>query len=352
MVAKYFAGLRALLARRVVTIVAMAAVLATVIVILVRIGPPAHLDDLKLPDMKLPDLDMSKIPGLGHEKVHYGHCDPKNYTDTIKEWKTTRDKYDKLMGDKFTIAMQTYKRPKELDDTLRVLLAEKIPSLHEIVIIWNDLEEKPPGDFKSEKGVPVRYRVSERNSLNMKLLPDADFKTRAVLLSDDDVYYKPGDLEFAFQSWRKFGQNRLTGAMPRCATADAEGNWHYGFCSKDANQDVYSMIITNLCFSHMSFLDYYSSNSTVMEKVRQYVDDHFNCEDIALNYVASYLTGTGPLLVTGRDRYVSYEPAVGISRKPGHLEARTKCLNDLTALFGCMPLVNETAHIQRGVVVL
>lgn len=105
MVANYVAGLRALLARRVVTIVAMAAVLASVVVILIRIGPPAHFDDLKLPDMKLPDLDMSKIPGLGlgsHEKVRYGHCDPRNYTDTIKEWKTAREKYDTLMGDKFT----------------------------------------------------------------------------------------------------------------------------------------------------------------------------------------------------------------------------------------------------------
>jgi hypothetical protein len=34
------------------------------------------------------------------------------------------------------------------------------------------------------------------------------------------------------------------------------------------------------------------------------------------------------------------------------LEARSKCLNDLTQLFGCMPLVNETAHIERGVIVL
>ncbi|RFU73937.1 glycosyltransferase family 64 [Trichoderma arundinaceum] len=354
MVAKYIAGLRALLARRVVTIVAAAFVLASVIVILVRLGPPAKLHDLKLPDVKLPDIDMPKIPGLSgsHDPAQYERCEVKNNTESVKQWKAAREKYDDLIGDKFTIAMQTYKRPKELDDTLRVLLSEKIPSLHEIVIVWNNLEETPPGNFKSETGVPVRYRVSERNSLNQKLLPDSDFKTKAVLLSDDDVYYKPQDLEFAFQTWRKFGQDRLTGALPRCATPNAEGVWGYNFCSKDAKEDVYSMIITNLCFSHMSFLDYYSSNNTVMEKVRKYVDDHFNCEDIALNYVASYLTGTGPLLVKGRDKYVNYEPAQGISKKPGHLEARSKCLNDLTAMFGCMPLINETARIERGVIVL
>ncbi|UKZ75635.1 hypothetical protein TrVFT333_003323 [Trichoderma virens FT-333] len=317
MVAKYIAGLRALAARRVVTLVAAAAVLASIIVILVRLGPPTKLN---LPDVKLPDIDMSKLPNIpgfsgSHEPEHYEKCD-RNITEPLKQWKEAREKYDKLMDDKFTIAMQTYKRPKELEETMRVIL-------------------ETPGNFKSETGVPVRYRVSERNSLNMKLLPDPDFKTQAVLLSDDDVYYKPQDLEFAFQTWRKF-----------------EGHWGYGFCSKDSNQDVYSMIITNLCFSHMSFLDYYSSNNTIMQKVRDYVDDHFNCEDIALNYVVSYLTGTGPLLVKGRDKYVNYEPAQGISKKPGHLEARSKCLNDLTKMFGCMPLVNETAHIERGVIVL
>jgi hypothetical protein len=30
-----------------------------------------------------------------------------------------------------------------------------------------------------------------------------------------------------------------------------------------------------------------------------YVDDKFNCEDIALNFVASMLTCEGPLLVRG-----------------------------------------------------
>ncbi|KAH6609146.1 glycosyltransferase family 64 protein [Trichoderma cornu-damae] len=351
MVAKYVAGLRALLARRIVTIVAAAFVLASIVIILVRLGPPA-----RLPDVKLPDIDMPKLPNIpgfsGLHPTHYERCEPGNHTEPLKQWKEAREKYDDLMGDKFTIAIQTYKRPKELDDTLRVLLSEKIPSLLEIVVVWNNLDETPPGNFKSEKGVPVRFRVSARNSLNQKLLPDPDFKTKAILLSDDDVYYKPQDLEFAFQTWRKFGQYRLTGALPRCATPDAQGVWGYNFCSKDDKEDVYSMIITNLCFSHMSFLDYYSSNNTVMQKVREYVDDHFNCEDIALNFVTSYLTGTGPLLVNGRDRYVNYEPAQGISKKPGHLEARSKCLNDLTEMFGCMPLVNETAHIERGVIVL
>lgn len=247
--------------------------------------------------------------------------------------------------------MLTYKRPKELNQTLSVLLKHKIPSLHEIVVVWNDLAENPPQGFVSEHGVSVRYRKSTQNSLNQKLLPDPAYKTQAILLTDDDVYYHPSDLEFVFQTWRKFGRNRLTGALARCATQDKNGKWRYNFCSKKEAEDVYSMIITNLSFAHISFLDYYSSDDPAMVQIRKYVDDRLNCEDIALNFVASMLTCTGPLLVRGREPYFNSEPAQGISRKPGHLEARSKCLNDFTEILGFMSLVNETAHIERGVVV-
>jgi glucuronyl/N-acetylglucosaminyl transferase EXT2/alpha-1,4-N-acetylglucosaminyltransferase EXTL3 len=43
-----------------------------------------------------------------------------------------------------------------------------------------------------------------------------------------------------------------------------------------------------------------------------FVKDKFNCEDIALNFVASILTCECPLLfVRGRDPYVTYNPMDG-----------------------------------------
>lgn len=248
--------------------------------------------------------------------------------------------------------MQTYRRPKELANTLSVLLAEPIPSLLEVVVVWNDLEVDPPLDFFTQHGVKVRHRRSKRNSLNEKLWPDSEYRTKAILLSDDDVYYHPSDLEFVFQSWRKFGQNRLTGALARCHKLGVNETWGYDFCSQDASEDSYSMILTNLCFAPISFLDFYSSNDPIMVKVRQYVDKHFNCEDIALNFMASMLTQSGPLLVKGHENYVNYVPRQGISTKPGHLEARSQCLNDFAEMITCMPLMNETARIERGVIVL
>ncbi|KAI5458757.1 glycosyl transferase family 64 domain-containing protein [Mariannaea sp. PMI_226] len=293
------------------------------------------------------DLGANHMPiGLS---PRYAACASRNESGDQADWANMKGKYSSLPDDKFTIAMLTYRRPKELNETLTTLLSEKIPSLYELVVVWGDIEDKAmPADFVSKYGVPVRYRMAEENSLNEKLRPDPSFKTQAVLLTDDDVYYSPSDLEFVFQTWRQFGQNRLTGALARCSTLDIYGDYHYTFCNKEA-ENVYSMVLTNLCFSHISFMDYYWSNNTVMNEVRAYVDEGMNCEDIALNYVQGLLTGHGPLLVNGDKKYVNMDPGTGISRNPGHLEARSKCLNDFAKMFDCMPLVDESAHIQKGI---
>ncbi|KAH6695103.1 exostosin-2 [Plectosphaerella plurivora] len=275
-----------------------------------------------------------------------GTCHAKSHADSPDIWKAAQKKYKDLMDDKFTIALQTYHRPEELNGTLSVILGAEVPSLHEVVIVWNNLDEEPPANFVSAYGVPVRYRVSPVNSLNQKLVPDPKIKTQAVLLSDDDVYYWPEDLEWVFQTWRRFGRKSLTGAMPRCVDVDDEGEWRYRFCPRE--RDEYNLIITNLAFSHMSFLDYYSSADPIVTKIRGYVDEHFNCEDIAMNYLHARLTGEGPLLVHGNKAWFSGEPKEGISRKKGHMERRSQCLNDFAELFGCMPLVNETVRMERG----
>ncbi|EGX94044.1 exostoses (multiple)-like 3 [Cordyceps militaris CM01] len=285
-------------------------------------------------------------------RSEYRACREDNIAGSQRRWNTAKKRYSHLQDDKFTITMQTYNRQDELGQTLHALLSEKIPSLLEVVVVWNNVDEEAPADYVSEHGVPVRYRQSPVNSLNQKLWPDPTYKTQAILLSDDDVHYHPSDVEFAFQAWREFGRDRMTGALARCAEPREGGTLQYSLCSNAKDQDVYAMVLTNLAFSHISFMDYYWSDDADMATIRDYVDQHMNCEDIAMNHVTSLLTGQGPLLVTGREKYVNFEPASGISRKPGHIEARSKCLDDFADIFKCKALINETGHIQRGVVVL
>lgn len=251
--------------------------------------------------------------------------------------------------------MSTFHRPRELQRTLDVLLATKIPSLLEIVIIWNNLDIPPPVAFISTHGVAVRYRTPPRDSLNAKFWNDPSYRTRAVLLSDDDVFYRPRDLEFVFSMWRRFGRaQRITGALARCARVSPAGAWQYTFCSAGA---PYALVLTNLAFVDVELLDAYHSPFAPVKNMRAYVDEHFNCEDIALNFVAAARGGGGvdaaeaggPLLVRGAEQYVNLDPSGGISRQTGHMLARSACLNRFAEAFGCMPLVDEVARIEYGV---
>ena len=242
--------------------------------------------------------------------------------------------------------MQTYQRPDSLDKTLEALTATKIPSLHEIVVVWNEIDKTPPSDYVSKHGVGVRYRLSERNSLNMKLIPDPKYETQAIMLHDDDVYYHPEDLDFVFQTWRQFGKHKLVGGLPRCAALD-NGKLKYDFCPE--HSDTYDMVLSNLAFLHISFLDFYSSDNEYATAIREHVDKFFNCEDIGMNYIASMLTCTGPLQVVGKEDYVSLHPDKGISSGKDHVQLRNDCLNNFKKLFGYPVLVGQTGRIVRGV---
>ncbi|KAM0421457.1 hypothetical protein ACHAPT_010811 [Fusarium lateritium] len=267
--------------------------------------------------------------------------------DIVSEdlWEEARRKYQHLRDDKFTLVIQTYKRPYNLNKTLSLVLSEKVPALHEVVIVWNDLNTTAPDDFISQHNVRVRFRVSPRNSLNMKLWADPEYRTQAILLSDDDCHYEPADLDFIFNYWRNEGKDRIIGAFPRCVDVTPEGQYAYSFCR---GYDRYSMILTGLAFAHVSFLDYFSSDDPLMTKIRGLIDKRFNCEDIALNFMVSMLTCNSPLQVTGLKRSVNEGPKHGISTKPGHLRKRNECVNDFYNLMGYLPLRNTTYNIQRG----
>ncbi|KAF5227136.1 hypothetical protein FAUST_11969 [Fusarium austroamericanum] len=277
-------------------------------------------------------------------------CGKRDEAANMTIWNDVVNKTSNLTEDMFTIAIQTYKRPTQLKKTIQHLVENKVPSLYEIVVVWNEINVEPPSDFMSEHGVLVRYRKSKKNSLNQKFLPDPDYRTQGILLSDDDWNYNTtGDLEYAFQQWRRAGMHRLTGAFARCWTLnEVTETPMYSFNCK--GQDTYSMILTGMAFTHISYLEYYHSEDDIMTSVREFVDETFNCEDIALNFVASMLTCEGPLLVLGKDKLDNQHASSGISSKPGHILRRSKCLKKFVDLFGYMPLHEVQGYLKRGVI--
>jgi hypothetical protein len=109
------------------------------------------------------------------------------------------------------------------------------------------------------------------------------------------------------------------------------------------------MILTGMAFTHISFLEYYHSEDELMTSVRDLVDELFNCEDIALNFVQSMLTCEGPLLVFGKGNMDRQASRTGISTKAGHLKKRDKCLRRFEKMFGYIPLHDVTGYLRRGV---
>lgn len=246
-----------------------------------------------------------------------------------------------------SIVIQTYKRPDVLNQTLHLIIEEESKMVDQIIIAWNDLETPVPEDWTSPGGIPIHYQQSEVNSLNQKLRPNPRIRTKAVLLGDDDTYYHKLDLEFAFQTWRTTGQNRLVGAWPR-AGREEEGKMRYHIPRKAMD---YNMILTGLSFVHVAFLDYYSSSDLLMTKIRDYVDEHMNCEDIAMNYLTQSVTGCPALWVKGKDgaRMTPKPkgmPTIGTTK--GHGARRTACLNDFNKFFGRNPLKMQAGFLIRA----
>ncbi|TQV95632.1 hypothetical protein V2A60_000817 [Cordyceps javanica] len=284
-----------------------------------------------------------------------GRCSHGERIAWAKTWNLTEGNHRDLLDDRFTIALSTVNKTKELRRTLDMLLSNRIPSLLEVVVIWNNHDEDMPKNYVSSHSVEVRYRKPSRNSPNEKLWNDPSYRTRAVLLSNDDVFYRPGDLEFVFDMWRRFGRDRVTGAIARCARIDPAGRWEYSLCRPGGR---YAMVLTNLAFVDVSVLDAYNSEFGPIQKMRDHVDKSLNCEDIALNFVAAArltvpdsrgVSMGGPLLVRGSEQYVNLDPLAGLRHLRGNSEARSECLNRFAEAFGCMPLVDEVARIEYGV---
>ncbi|KAH7129686.1 glycosyltransferase family 64 protein [Dactylonectria estremocensis] len=296
-------------------------------------------------DLPVPAVAPQVAPPNGPSLAGLPEC-PQRQKASPDIWNAAEAKYRDLMDDKFTITILTYQRLELLTDTLKFLTSEKSPSLYEILVVWNDQGKVPPNDYVASHNVSVRFIRTPRNSMNMKFIPYAEYRTKAVLLHDDDVHYEHLDMELAFQTWRQRGQYQIVGAFGRCVIMGPDGQWRTNNCS---DREYYNLVLTGLLFTHISYLDYFSSSDPLMMKIRNYIDQVFNCDDFAFNYVAQMLSCTGPYQVTGPKIAFNAHPKIGISRTKNNIQTRWQCVRDFTEFFGYMPLKNTSEHILRGV---
>lgn len=230
---------------------------------------------------------------------------------------------------KFSVLIGTWDRVSLLRKI--ILHYQKSRLVHKIYVTWHNPSTKPPEEFLKfvRKKPPVELLPQKYDSLNNRFNPLPNLATKAILIVDDDIRVNITDLEYGFEVWKNRPQ-ALVGTFPRYHQYHPEnGTFTYEIRSPDRPR-VYSIMLTKFMFMSSEYL--YDYTCLLPIKIHRYIDEHINCEDIALNLMVTGMTGAKPVAVMhGVD---DFGTTSGISIKNGHLSNRSNCMTDLIKLFG------------------
>uniref|UniRef100_A0A8C2YAN7 Exostosin-2 n=1 Tax=Coturnix japonica TaxID=93934 RepID=A0A8C2YAN7_COTJA len=234
----------------------------------------------------------------------------------------------------FTAIVLTYDRVESL---FRVITeVSKVPSLSKLLVVWNNQNKNPPEDSLWPKiRVPLKVVRTAENKLSNRFFPYDEIETEAVLAIDDDIIMLTSDeLQFGYEVWREF-PDRLVGYPGRLHLWDHEMNkWKY---ESEWTNEV-SMVLTGAAFYHKYFNYLYTYK--MPGDIKNWVDAHMNCEDIAMNFLVANVTGKSVIKVTPRKKFKCPECTAidGLSLDQTHMVERSECINKFASVFGTMPL--------------
>jgi len=250
-------------------------------------------------------------------------------------------------------------------EAVRLLVTHYLPtpSLAEIHIVWHNPDKAPPVDLllrnpdnwntTTHRAIPIHVHQQTSNTLNNRWgRPHHDFSTQHVLTIDDDTLVEDyADVEFAFRiaqqdTWR------LVGMYPRAHTRHANASLVYMVASeqdKDGFRE-YSMVLTKFMFMDARYFFMYTC--LLPDELKQYITKNLNCEDLAMNWMVSGLTGQAPLAVSPKSRLLDMGTLHGdnlhrISLQDGHLQSRNQCLNAFEAMLGPCPLKSANYVLEH-----
>lgn len=248
----------------------------------------------------------------------------------------------------YTIRMNTWHRNEQL--LLSLNHHAKCEGVAQIQVIWCDTINDPPNEILNHPSGKVFIEKHIKiNSLNERFRILDDTPTLGILSLDDDVLRPCIALDAAFIRWTRHPE-RIVGFDARWHHNDRKRKnnphhnenitdlddthpWEYGMTTTSRN--LYSITLTSkACFVHRDYLHLYTS--ALPRPIYQHIDKHFECEDIALSYFVSALTGGKPPLLS--DHWASYSSELytrnGISWKVGHINSRDVCVNDFAEYLG------------------
>ena len=101
---------------------------------------------------------------------------------------------------------------------------------------------------------------------------------------------------------------------------------------------MYSITAIDVCLC-VQYYSYLYTNS-LPGNIKTWVDDMMNCEDIAMNFLITNLTGKPPIKVAPRQKFKCPEcqNLAMLSADLTHMVERSECVNKFAEVFGSMPL--------------
>jgi hypothetical protein len=267
----------------------------------------------------------------------------------------------------FAVVINTYKRPNMLREAVQHYAQICGPrfGVGQVFVVWAELDVVPPEpstflESAGTRGVKTPAEVHmvavAKDSLNSRFLPIERLRSDAIFMVDDDVRVDCQSLRQGFWAW-KASPHSMVGYYPRLAQAprrrqsvDTVGaeyvyhSWPMVFWKSRLN-----FILTKAGFVHRRYLTIYSDPSQHPVEILDYVDQHFNCEDVAMSLLVANVTRaeTGiPALPVYVEASVSDQGLFGgISTGSGHMSQRSRCLTDLTKVYiqhGWSPPLDRT----------
>ncbi|KAG0576096.1 hypothetical protein KC19_5G055400 [Ceratodon purpureus] len=279
--------------------------------------------------------------GVAEVRLGHGVCERELYP---RPWE--------LRSDQLTILVNGFieARLPLLQASLRTYSAS--PAVHSVFVLWGNIST-PDSVLQGAKlesmGAPIYIVRQLSTSLNDRFLPRRHVKTKAVMICDDDITVDSKSLEFALKVWRE-NQQRIVGFFPRAHSYQLETHsWIY-----TKNQNKYSIMLTKIMILATDYLYRYSCEMPA--GVHEYVDKGMNCEDIAMNFLVSNFSGSGPLLVEGQPRdwgdtrnSAEELTSMGLSARADHRKDRGDCILQFQRLWNGMELRFSYAKAVRDV---
>ena len=248
-------------------------------------------------------------------------------------------------NEKYIMRINTFRR----NEDLKVIVEHysQCPHVHSIQIIWSDLERKPPqlSFFDLREGsAPVEYEIHEVNSLNSRFNPLRPVPTDVIYSTDDDVIVSCEVMTTAFKIFLN-SKAPMLGFSRRLHGRDPHsGRHHYLYKEHVHVRGAYSMILSKNAFVDASVMKLYMSEAFL--PLHQYIDEHRNCEDILLSFIAANSTH--------RPSIYMYTPVTDLGKKGGisssgdvHKGIRDACLDRFVSFFGHDPLITTTYEVKN-----